>query len=65
MSTEHKPYVTTTYGMKGYFSVLLTWDEDINGYTPWNSGCFGYETKEEAEVDAKSWAEAEGIEFKP
>lgn len=61
---QHPPYVTTTNGMRGWFAVLVHWNEE-GFYEPWNTGFSSYKTKAEAEVEAKQWAEDEGIEFRP
>lgn len=58
------PFVTITHGMRGYFAVLLVWNEDHGGfYEPWNSGFGSYETAKEAVPEAEMWAEAEGLQF--
>ena len=61
----NKPYMTVTQGMSGYFAVLMTWNDEFDGfYEPYQTGVGRYETKEEAEVEAKQWAEEEGVEYK-
>ena len=63
---KHPPYITTTRGGSGDFSVLLWWNPDMGGfYEPWDTGVGRYATREEAEVWAKQWAEAEGLEYRP
>ncbi len=57
------PYVTVTHGVRGYFAVLLTWEEDCKMYTPWNSGFGSYSSVDAAVPEAKDWAIAEGISF--
>jgi hypothetical protein len=62
---EHPPYVTVTYGMRGWFAVLLTWNDEHGGfYEPFNTGPGSYKTSEDAQKEARLWAEAEGLEFK-
>ena len=61
---NNEAYVTVTEGMRGWFAVLLVWNED-GFYEPWNSGFGSYKTKEEAYPEAKDWAEAEDITFVP
>jgi hypothetical protein len=65
MEQEDKPvkfYVTTTYGLRGYFAVLI--GVYRNGWSePHNTGVGSYETVEGARLEAKSWAESEGIEY--
>lgn len=61
---DHKAYVTVTCGIRGWFAVMMWWNQELGGFwEPWNTGDGSYATAREAEVDAKCWAEAEGIEF--
>lgn len=62
---EHPSYVSVTSGMRGFFAVLLTWDAEGRFYEPWNTGIGSYESSEEAAVEARQWAEAEGLEYRP
>jgi hypothetical protein len=62
---DKRAYVSITHGMRGYFAVLLTWDEECGCHTPWNSGFGSFATSEAAHPEAKAWAESEGIEFRP
>lgn len=59
------PFVTVAQGMRGYFAVLMTWNEDCNGFPePYNTG----ETcKDHADAVAwaKDWAKSKGIEYHP
>ena len=61
---QKKPtyWVETTQGMRGYFAVML-WD-GMGFAEPWDSGIGSYATASEAAVEAREWAEAEGIEFR-
>lgn len=57
-----RAYVTVYLPIAGHKSVLLSIDDECGGhYTPWQTGFFGYDDKEKAIADAKSWAEAEEI----
>lgn len=57
-------YVTTTYGMRGFFAVLITHTEE--GYPePAQTGVGSYPTQEEAEAEALEWADSEGLEYEP
>ena len=56
-----KPFVTVTHGIRGWFAVLMVWGDEC--YEPWNSGIDSYKTREGAVIDARSWAEAEGVEL--
>lgn len=62
--TTNNPYVTTTNGMRGYFAVLMTWNENCGGfYEPYNTGLTCKDYKDAVDY-AKSWAIAENIEYK-
>lgn len=62
---DHTPFTTVTYGMRGYFAVLMWWnDKDIPGegfWEPWQSGIGSYKTAAHAWVEARQWAQAEGM----
>lgn len=65
----HCAYITTTYGISGFFAVMLWWnDEREYGnppfWEPWTSGLGRYPTREEAAAEGRDWAAAEGLEFK-
>lgn len=64
--TKHRPYVTVTSGMRGWFAVLMTWNEnDGDGfYEPEQTGVGSYASSELASREAKSWAEDEGVEYR-
>jgi hypothetical protein len=55
-------WITVTSGMRGYFAVML-WD-GMGFEEPWETGMGSYDTPEQAAIEAKQWAEAEGIEYK-
>ena len=64
-AAPHATYITVTQGMSGYFAVMLWWNPDMGGfYEPWNTGVGRYPTREEAETEAKQWAEAEGVAYR-
>jgi hypothetical protein len=63
--TEKKPFITTTHGMSGYFAVMMWWNDDLGGFwEPYETGVGRYNTKEEAEQEAISWAESIEMEYK-
>jgi hypothetical protein len=48
----------------GWKAVMLWWNP--NGFwEPWQTGCGAYETRAEAEEEARTWAEDESVEFWP
>lgn len=56
-------YVSVSHGMRGYFAVLV---DDRDGFPePVQSGIGSYDTRVEAEGEAKDWAMSEGITFGP
>lgn len=58
------PCVTTTKGGSGYFAVMLWWNPDLGGFAePWQTGAGRYASHEEAEIEARDWAEAEGVPY--
>lgn len=64
--TEHEAYITTTFGMSGYFAVMYWWNPESGGFwEPYNTGFGRYKTKEKAVEEAKQWAEAEDLQYKP
>lgn len=62
---QDEAIVTVTEGVRGYFAVLMCWNSELEMYEPWNTGFSSYGTPEEANVDAKSWAEAEELKYVP
>jgi hypothetical protein len=60
-------YITTTFGISGYFAVMRAEYEDEPG--EWmednvTTGIGRYRTKERAIIEAKQWAKEEGIPYK-
>jgi hypothetical protein len=58
-------YITTTHGMSGNFAVFMRWYADIQAYDVLQSGIGRYKTIQEAQDEAKAWAEAEQVEYRP
>jgi hypothetical protein len=62
----NKPYITVYESITGWTAVHLWWNPDLGGFwEPWSTGFGKYATREEAEVEAREWAEAEEMEFRP
>ena len=55
-------HISTTSGMSGYFAVMYWWNPD-GFWEPYQTGLGRYATKQEAEIEGRSWAEAEELEF--
>lgn len=65
MSNSRNPFITVKLLGSGYAAVMFAEYEDME----WNldvvqTGIGRYKTREEAEVEAKAWAFAEGILYK-
>ena len=65
MNLSKDPFTTVTLGLRGYFAVLMTFEDDLDCHTPFNSSFFSYSDSKDAIEDAKQWAIAEQIEYKP
>lgn len=53
-------YVSTYNSIGGHKAVLMSWDEELAMYTPWNTW-FGAANSDMAWRDAKNWALSEEI----
>jgi len=63
-NTEDKtPYVTITYGMRGWFAVMRAWYEQDQMWDNVTSGIGSYEDPEGARQEAKTWAAADGVRY--
>jgi hypothetical protein len=61
----HKPYITVYESMGGWKAVEMWWNPEMGGFwEPWQTGICAYPTKEQAQVDAEDWAEAEELEYR-
>jgi len=56
-------YITVTSGMRGYFPVLMKYDNDGKFYEPFMTG-ESSNFFDLAKREAKEWAEAEEIEYR-
>lgn len=66
MNKDYPTHISVSHGMSGYFAVMLCWNSEHGGfYEPWTTGIGRYATKEEAEEEAKQWAEDEEMEYRP
>lgn len=66
LSPEHKKYITTGKGLRGFYAVMLHWSTKFDGFwEPLATGPNRYATRTEAMVEAKQWAEDEKLEFRP
>lgn len=63
--TKPKPFVTTTQGMRGWFAVLIHWNDDAGGFwEPLQTGIGSYASIDGAIREGQDWAAAEDIEFR-
>lgn len=60
---DHASYITTTFGMRGCFAVLMFWDED-GFWDVWQTGIGSYKNADDAAVEGRQWAHEEGLEFR-
>lgn len=56
------PYVTAYKSIGGYKAVHVWWNPD-GFWEPWQTGMGAYATREEANTEAREWAEAEEMRF--
>ncbi len=68
VSNSREPYVTITQGMRGVFAVHMWWNAKDGGFwEPMQTGASTFRANRDgralANVDAKRWAEAEGIAY--
>jgi len=56
-------FVSVYQPVAGWKAVMYTWSPDLGIYEPEQTGFWAYDTKEEAEAGARSWAEAEEVPF--
>jgi len=68
MVENYSPFITVYESIGGWKAVCYCWtdeDPDLGGFwEPWQTGYFGYATKEPAILEAKAWAEAEELEYR-
>ena len=58
------PYISVYRSIGGWKAVLLTWNEELQFYEPWQTSVMGgFASKEEAIEDGKNWARHEEIQF--
>lgn len=68
---QHKTtgFITVYKPIAGWKAIQYWWNPDEEGmepfWEPWQTGICAWATKEEAELDAKLWAEAEEIPYLP
>lgn len=59
------PYISTYESIGGWKAIQIWWNPDMGGFPePWQTGCGGYATEEEAIEEAKDWASAEEIPYR-
>jgi hypothetical protein len=60
--SDKEPYVTVTSGMRGYYPVLMKWDDEHEFYEPFLTG-ESHNFFDLAKREAKEWADAENIKY--
>ena len=61
-------FITITHGMRGYFAVHMTWSDELGGfYEPEQTGLGSYHAPDAPALleEAKEWAAALAVEFRP
>ena len=61
VTSMHMPYITVTFGLRGWFAVLMTWNEEDQCYEPYESSPFAFASKEGAFMNARYWAQCEQL----
>ncbi len=60
-----KSYITIYESVGGWKAVQIWWNPEEGGFwEPYQTGCGGYATPEEAAQEAEQWAKDEGLEFR-
>jgi hypothetical protein len=57
------PYVTVSRGLRGFYAVLVVWEEEGGFFEPFMTGNGSYATEKEAVPEAVAWARDERISF--
>ena len=65
-STKSTGFITTYKPIAGWKAVQYWWNPKKGGFwEPWQTRDWAFNTKEQAELDAKIWANAEDIPYYP
>lgn len=56
-------FIIVLYGVSGYFAAFMKYYEDIRAFDVYSTGIGGYNTFEEAEVEAQEWAIEEEVTY--
>lgn len=65
LKDQNPSYITTTHGGSGYFAVLMTYYPEDGFYDVQQTGVGRFVWKDQAIAEAKEWAKAEGLEYRP
>lgn len=58
------PFIGVTGpAISGYFAVLFHWNDEMDGFEPYQTGVGRYQVKADAVAEGRAWAAAEGLEF--
>jgi hypothetical protein len=64
--TKPASFVTVYESVGGWKAMMVWWNPDMGGFwEPYQTGLGGYPTETEAEAEARDWAAADGLEFRP
>ena len=65
---DHSPFITAYLSISGWTAVQMHWntEPELGGFwEPWQTGFGKYDTREQAEIEGRQWAEDEGCRFIP
>jgi hypothetical protein len=61
---RERGYITTYRALIGWKAVHVWWNPELGGFwEPWNTGVGAYDDPADAIVEAKGWAENEGLPY--
>lgn len=59
---SHPDFITVSHGLRGYFPVRMTWNED-GFYEPYDSYPYSSGHPDKSAAVAVRWAESEGLKY--
>ena len=60
---KHADFITVTRGLRGFFSVQMTWDVNCDCYVPLTTHHSSYRDISSAERDGRVWAKYEELRY--
>lgn len=59
-----KSYIGVAQGLRGWFAVHMSWNNEFDGFEPFVTSPTSHATKEKAVEEAHAWAISEEVEYK-